>query len=116
MLPNVTSFPFVSPSAVVGREFLDRDGVGWRVWWSASAHTSRHEDGFAIRPPGIWFEQIVTGGRRYLFHPGIDASELARVPESWLLMWLARADPLPAAAPSSHFDGTASISAQVTTR
>ncbi len=97
MLPDVTASPFARPAAECAREFADPSGAEWRVWWSPTAHTSTHSCGFAVRPPGIWFEQLATGGRRYLFHPGLDDSELAKVPEPWLVEWLARADPLPGA-------------------
>lgn len=102
MLPNVAVSLFALPAASVAREFADRTGGGWRVWWSATAHTSPHAHGFAIRPPGIWFEQLGTGCRRYLFHPGLDVTELARVPDAWLNEWLARADALPAATPAGQ--------------
>lgn len=97
MLPNVTASPSAPSPAGIAREFADRTGAGWRVWWSPTAHIATHARGYAIRPPGIWFEQRATGGRRYLFHPGLDATELAKVPEPWLIEWLARADPLPLA-------------------
>lgn len=116
MLPDVTASPLASRPESRGREFADRGGAGWRVWWSATAQISTHACGFAVRPPGIWFEQLATGGRRYLFHPGLDASELAKVPEPWLIEWLTRADPLPVAAPTCRSGVIAPVSAQVTTR
>lgn len=102
MLPNVAASAFAPSPASIGRRFADPTGVEWRVWWSATAHTATHVSGFAIRPPGIWFEQLATGGRRYLFHPGLDVNELAKVPEPWLIDWLGRADPLPANVPADQ--------------
>jgi hypothetical protein len=76
------------------REFADRDGRRWRVWWSAAAHASVLPPGrrLAIRPAGLCFESAATGDRRFVPHPFFTVAALPKMSPDALQRWLDRAE------------------------